>query len=139
MARATRISRSAIAALVVVALLAIPAGAAEGAKEKTKITLKKISSSGASGKVISKRSGCEPHRKVTLFKYVDFVTEKVKITQSDSHGRWRVRQNLAARQVLRQGRRGQAVGHPLPLRHLQERARLTPSEPARRLSVSPIH
>ncbi len=94
MARATRISRSAIAALVVVALLAIPAGAAEGAKEKTKITLKKISSSGASGKVISKRSGCEPHRKVTLFKYVDFVTEKVKITQSDSHGRWRVRQNL---------------------------------------------
>jgi hypothetical protein len=94
MARIERISRSAIAALAVVVVLAIPAGAAEGAKEKTKITLKKISSSGASGKVISKRSGCEPHRKVTLFKYVDFVTEKVKITHSDSHGRWRVRQEL---------------------------------------------
>jgi hypothetical protein len=76
-----------VAALVLAGLLAIatPAGA---------VTIKQISGSGASGKVISKRPGCEPHRKVTLFKYVDFVSEKVKITQSDSHGVWHVRKSL---------------------------------------------
>jgi hypothetical protein len=85
-----------VAALVLAGLLAIagPAGAVEGNKEKSKITIKRISGSGASGKVISKRPGCEPHRKVTLFKYVDFVSEKVKITQSDSHGVWHVRKSL---------------------------------------------
>jgi hypothetical protein len=86
----------AIAALALAAVLAIavPANAVEGNKEKSKITIKRISGSGASGKVISKRPGCEPHRKVTLFRYVDFVSEKVKITQSDSQGVWRVRRDL---------------------------------------------
>jgi hypothetical protein len=85
-----------VAALVLAGLLAIAAqaGAVEGNKEKTKITIKKISGSGASGKVISKRRGCEAHRKVTLFRYVDFVSEKVKITESNSHGVWRVRKDL---------------------------------------------
>jgi hypothetical protein len=81
-------------ALAVVLAIAVPANAVEGNKEKTRITIKRISGSGASGKVISKRGGCESHRKVTLFKYVDFVTEKVKITESNSHGVWRVRRDL---------------------------------------------
>jgi len=81
-------------ALAALLALAVPANAVEGNKVKSKITIKQISSSGAKGKVTSKRSGCEPQRKVTLFKYVDFVSEKVKITQSDSNGAWRVRQDL---------------------------------------------
>ena len=94
--RIERIRRAAIAALALAAVLAVaaPASAVEGNKEKTKVTIKRIGGSGAAGKVRSKRDGCEPGRKVTLFKYVDFVTTKVKITYSDSHGNWRVRKDL---------------------------------------------
>jgi hypothetical protein len=92
-------SERVLAALAAIALaaalgLAAPVGAAEGNKTKTKITIKRIGVGGASGKVISKRGGCEPHRKVTLFRYDDFISTKVKITQSDSHGNWRVRKSL---------------------------------------------
>lgn len=97
MSRAAPVRTAAIAGLALVAALAVasPAGGAEGNKEKTKITIGKISAAGASGKVASKRAACEPARKVTLFVYDDFVTDKVKITHSNAHGKWHVRKSLA--------------------------------------------
>ena len=94
-------------------------------RRSRKITIKRSSSSGASGKVISKRSGCEPHRKVTLFIYVDFVSSKVKITQSDSHGTLAGAPGPPARQVLRQGRRGQGWRAPAASTTLAEPAALS--------------
>jgi hypothetical protein len=82
-------------ALVTAMVAAPPAGGAEGNKTKSRITIKSIDASGASGKVASKREGCEAHRKVTLFVYDDFVSTKVKITESNSNGKWRVRRNLS--------------------------------------------
>ena len=133
---ASRASAIAGVALVAVLVAASPPAGVEGNKAKTKITLGKIGAAGASGKVSSKRAGCEPGRKVTLFVYDDFVTDKVKITQSNAHGKWHVHKGLGARQVLRQGRRGQGRRHPLPLRRLEEPAHLDPAPALKRLSVS---
>ena len=94
------IARVAVSAVVGVALVAAlvvasPASGVEGNKAKTKITLGKLGAAGASGKVSSKRAGCESGRKVTLFVYDDFVTDKVKITHSNAHGKWHVHKSLA--------------------------------------------
>ena len=95
--RGGRVRRTGVAALAVaaVAALAAPVSAVEGNKEKTRITIKEIGRAGASGTVSSPRGGCEPDRKVTLFRYDGFVSEKVKITSSNSRGKWRVRKDLA--------------------------------------------
>jgi len=97
MTRIVRLSASAIAGVALVAALVVasPASGVEGNKAKTKITLGKLGAAGASGKVSSKRAGCESGRKVTLFVYDDFVTDKVKITHSNAHGKWHVRKSLA--------------------------------------------
>ena len=68
MTRIARVWASAIAAAALVAVLvaASPASGVEGNKAKTKISLGKLGAAGASGKVSSKRAGCEAGRKVTL-------------------------------------------------------------------------
>ena len=74
--------------------------------------------------MISKREGCEPHRKVTLFMYEDFVSDQGQDHESDAHGDWRVRKDLKPGKYFAKVDSAKAGGHPLPLRRLQERARL---------------
>ena len=66
-----------------------------GAKCKIKIT--KLTPQLAKGKVTSGASRCEGKgRKISLFRYEDFVTDKVAITHTNGQGRWKVRRSLAA-------------------------------------------
>jgi hypothetical protein len=90
-------SRRALA-IVAIALLAIvaasvPATALDGgAKSRIKIT--KLGGGGAKGKVTSGRSSCKGGRKVSLFVYENFVSDKVAITQSKRDGTWKVDRSL---------------------------------------------
>lgn len=84
-------------ALAAVASFAAPASADNADKEKTKVTIKKLTRSGASGKLTSKDSSCLGRRKVSLFRFDDYVSVKVKTTRSSSNGRWAVKKrNLKA-------------------------------------------
>jgi len=58
--------------------------------------IKKLKHSGAAGKVRSSRSSCRPGRKVSLFRFDGFRSDKVAITHSGSGGRWRVKKDLRA-------------------------------------------
>ena len=97
-------------ALVAAVAAAAPASGVEGNKAKSKITIERIGGAGASGKVSSNRDGCEAGRKVTLFIYDDFVSIKVKITESDSHGEWRVKRDLAPGKYFAKVDAGKAGG-----------------------------
>jgi hypothetical protein len=81
-----------IAVLAATLLLAPAALGANGAKSR--ITIKRISASGASGEVRSQSGACVSGRKVTLFRLDDFISVKVEITRSHGHGRWRVKRPL---------------------------------------------
>ncbi len=89
-----RRTRAALAALGVgaVALTAAPAHAGEQAKSKLKI--KQIDSSGASGTVTSKDDGCEPGRKVKLFLIGDYVPVRVGKDSTNGQGKWKVAADL---------------------------------------------
>ena len=73
-------------------LLASPASGDGG--EKSKITIKKLTPRGASGKVISKAHSCEGGKKVSLFRFDDYVSVKVEITHSNSNGAWKTKKDL---------------------------------------------
>jgi hypothetical protein len=79
-------------AAVVALLGATGAGADGGAK--TKIKLGKLAPTGASGAVRSAKRSCNTRRKVSLFIYEGFVTDKVAITYTNKKGKWSTRKNL---------------------------------------------
>jgi hypothetical protein len=90
---------------IIAALVALLAGAAllvlggeasgrdGGAKSQIKIT--KLQPAVAKGKVTSGRKSCAGKgRKISLFIYDDFITDKVAITHTKRKGKWRVRRSL---------------------------------------------
>ncbi len=85
--------RIAVLAIFAIAWAAGPATAGAD-KAKSKITLEKLRSSGASGTVTSQDNDCLSGRKVTLFRLDGYLSVKVKITESDSQGTWRVKHDL---------------------------------------------
>ena len=85
----------AIAALAPAAALAGDEGSGQGAGgAKSKIVIKSLKPTGASGKVTSGAAKCENRRKVTLFVIVDFVSDKVAILRTDGNGNWRTKKDL---------------------------------------------
>jgi hypothetical protein len=87
--------RPLLAALVATAALGLVAAPAIGdGGEKSKIVIKKLRPSGASGKVISNDHSCERGKKVSLFRFDDYVSVKVEITHSNSRGAWKTKKNL---------------------------------------------
>jgi len=90
-----RLIRIATIAIAVVAAMSIsgPIASADGGA-KTKVTLKKLSATGASGKVSSSRSSCLPNRKVSVFIYDGFITDKVGITYTNGKGEWKLKKKL---------------------------------------------
>jgi hypothetical protein len=85
-----------VAIAVAVCALAAPglAPARDGGAH-TQISLARLETSYARGAVTSERPRCRPHRKVSLFVYDGFISDKVAITYSDSAGAWRVDQALS--------------------------------------------
>jgi hypothetical protein len=70
-------------------------GSGQGAGgAKSKIVIRSLSATGASGKVTSGKSKCEHKRKVTLFRLDDFISVKVSILRSDGQGNWRSKKDL---------------------------------------------
>jgi hypothetical protein len=82
----------AMLALVVVAEGAAPATA--GKKVKTRIEIKRLKTSGAAGTLSSSSDKCLSHRKVSLFTWDGYRSQKIAITNSDQKGDWRVNRNL---------------------------------------------
>jgi hypothetical protein len=76
------------------ALCFSPAPATGDGGEKTKIVIKRLAPTGASGKVISKDNACEGGRKVSLFRLDDFLSVKLEITQSKPNGTWKTGKDL---------------------------------------------
>jgi hypothetical protein len=89
---------AALLATVALGLVAAPAIGDQGAK--TKIVIKNLKSSGASGKVISNDHGCEGGKKVSLFRFDDYVSVKIEITKSNSSGVWKTNKDLQAGQYF---------------------------------------
>ena len=87
-----RVRFGATAALAALALV-VPAASGDGGA-KTRITLQKLSSTGAAGQVSSSKDACVGRRKVTLFVLESFITDKVAITYTSSKGIWRVKRRL---------------------------------------------
>jgi hypothetical protein len=85
----------AILAIAATASLAagLPAAARDGGA-KSKIEITALGTGGAKGKVTSGRSSCKGGRKVSLFTYDGFVSDKVAITQSKGNGKWKVDRSL---------------------------------------------
>jgi hypothetical protein len=85
-------------ALIAVLALAVIAGGASpataGKKIKSKVEIKKLSTSGASGTVTSKENSCLPHRKISLFTWDGYSSQKIAITNTNSHGKWKVSREL---------------------------------------------
>ena len=82
----------AVLALAVVADAAAPATA--GKKIKTRIVIERLKTSGAAGTLGSSSNKCLAHRKVSLFTWDGYRSEKVAITNSDSKGNWRATKDL---------------------------------------------
>jgi hypothetical protein len=61
---------------------------------KSKIIIKSLKSSGASGVVTSKENKCEKDRRVQFFRLDDFISVKIQKTQLDGHGNWRIKKDL---------------------------------------------
>ncbi len=84
-----------LAALPAAAVLCFSASPATGdGGEKTKIVIKALSPTGASGKVVSKDNDCEGGKKVSLFRLDDFLSVKIEITQSKRNGTWKTSKDL---------------------------------------------
>jgi hypothetical protein len=88
------LARAAVALLAIAALgiAAVPANGDGG--EKSKIVIKKLKPTGASGKVSSKDHSCVSGKKVSLFRFDDYVSVKIEITHSKSDGSWRTKKDL---------------------------------------------
>ncbi|MDX6580838.1 MAG: hypothetical protein QOI10_22 [Solirubrobacterales bacterium] len=87
---------TALVAILVCGLAAAPIAGADGGA-KTKIVIKSLKPTGASGQLISHENKCEGGgRKVSLFRLDDFVSVKIKIVYSNSDGSWRTKKDLKA-------------------------------------------
>ena len=86
------LAMTAAIATIAVAIWTPLAGADNGAKSR--IVIKGLSAGGAAGKVSSGRSACLARRKVSLFLYDGFITDKIAITHTNSGGQWRVDRRL---------------------------------------------
>jgi hypothetical protein len=94
-AKRALITSLAMAALAPAAALAGGEGTGQGAGgAKSKILIKSLKSTGASGIIKSSSGKCEKDRKVTLFRLDDFVSVKVAILRSDNKGNWRTKKDL---------------------------------------------
>jgi hypothetical protein len=82
----------ALLALAMIAEAAAPATA--GKKIKTRVEINSLRTSGAAGTVTSSANQCLPHRKISLFTWDGYSSQKIAITNTDSHGKWRVKKNL---------------------------------------------
>lgn len=83
------------------ALALAPAGALAGDGEgegaggaKSKIVIKTLKATGASGKVTSGSSKCEKRRHVQFFRIDDFVSVKIARMDTDGNGNWRTKRDL---------------------------------------------
>ena len=85
--------RGTVTAAVAALALAVPLASGDGGA-KTRIAMKKLSSTGAAGQVSSGRDACVGGRKVSLFVLESFITDKVAITYTNSKGTWRVDRRL---------------------------------------------
>jgi hypothetical protein len=83
---------AALLATAALGLVAAPAIGDGGAKSK--IVIKKLKPTGAKGVVTSHDNGCVGNKKVSLFRFDDYVSVKIEITHSDSHGDWRTKKDL---------------------------------------------
>jgi hypothetical protein len=83
------------AALLATAALGLVAAPAIGdGGSKSKIVIKKLTPSGAKGVVTSSNNSCEGGKKVSLFRFDDYVSVKIEITKSNSHGVWKTNKKL---------------------------------------------
>jgi hypothetical protein len=88
---------AAIAAVLAIGVGATDAPAGSGGAEnkaKSKIVLKKLGPTGANGIVSSEVGACEKGRKVSLFSFDGFRSDKVAITYTNSSGKWKVGKDL---------------------------------------------
>jgi hypothetical protein len=79
------------------AAIAIGAGALPALADdrpKSRIVIKKLEHSGASGKVSSSAGGCIGGRKVSLFRLDGFVSRKLAKTRTNANGKWKVGKDL---------------------------------------------
>jgi hypothetical protein len=74
------------------ALVAAPVSADD--RPKSRIVIKKLEHSGASGKVSSSAGGCIGGRKVSLFRLDGFVSRKLAKTRTNANGKWKVDKHL---------------------------------------------
>lgn len=86
---------SALATLAACALAAPALAPARDGGAHSQISLVRLESDYARGAVTSDRPRCRPHRKISLFIYYGFISDKVAITYTDEHGKWRIDQALA--------------------------------------------
>ena len=87
-------TRAALAALGIGALALTAAPAHAGKQAKSKLKIKRIDTTGASGTVTSKDVGCEPGRKVKLFLIGDYVPVRVGKDSTNGQGKWKVAADL---------------------------------------------
>jgi len=73
--------------------VATPAALGDG-RAKTRIEIKKLTHSGASGVLKSGKEACLGGRKVSLFRLDDFVSVKIEITKSNRKGKWKTHKSL---------------------------------------------
>jgi len=81
-------------ALAAIALGAGALPAVADDRPKTRIVIKKLKHSGASGKVSSSAGGCADGREVALFRLDGYVSRKLAKTRTGSNGRWQVGKHL---------------------------------------------
>ncbi len=81
-------------ALAAIALGAGALPAVADDRPKTRIVIKKLKHSGASGKVSSSAGGCVDGREVALFRLDGYVSRKLAKTRTGSNGRWQVGKHL---------------------------------------------
>ena len=81
-------------ALAAIALGAGTLPAVADDRPKTRIVIKKLKHSGASGKVSSSAGGCADGREVALFRLDGYVSRKLAKTRTGSNGRWQVGKHL---------------------------------------------
>lgn len=94
--RPMRVALLAVLAAAAAALAPAQDAIARDGGAKCKIKISKLTPQLAKGKVTSRADRCEGKgRKVSLFRYDDFVSDKVSITYTNGKGRWKVRRSLA--------------------------------------------
>ncbi len=82
-----------IAAGAIALAIAVPEAIGDGGA-KTRIEIRELKASGASGTLSSSKEACLGKRKVSLFRLDDFVSVKIEITQSNGKGEWKTKKDL---------------------------------------------